>query len=261
MRIGILYICTGKYDIFWKDFYLSAERYFFQNEPWIREYYVFTDAPSIYGEEENGHIHRIYQQSLGWPDNTLMRFHMFLGIKEQLHQETDYLYFFNANVQFLQAIGEDMIPPDSSNGLVGVIHPGFYNVSNMEFDYERRESSVACIPMGTGVLYYAGGVSGGRTDAYLCFCETIRSMVDKDTANGIVALWHDESHTNRYFLDTPPFTLSAAYCYPEDYDLPFEKRILIRDKRKKEYGGHEYLRGTITLRNRLSRLIKRIVGS
>lgn len=140
MRIGILYICTGKYDIFWKDFYLSAERYFFQNEPWIREYYVFTDA-------------------------------------------------------------------------------------------------------------------------YLCFCETIRSMVDKDTANGIVALWHDESHTNRYFLDTPPFTLSAAYCYLEDYDLPFEKRILIRDKRKKEYGGHEYLRGTITLRNRLSRLIKRIVGS
>ena len=43
MRIGILYICTGKYDIFWKDFYLSAERYFMQDQSFIIEYYVFTD--------------------------------------------------------------------------------------------------------------------------------------------------------------------------------------------------------------------------
>ena len=45
MRIGILYICTGKYDIFWKDFYLSAERYFMQDQSFIIEYYVFTDSP------------------------------------------------------------------------------------------------------------------------------------------------------------------------------------------------------------------------
>ena len=41
MRIGILYICTGKYDIFWKDFYLSAERYFMQDQSFIigRDFY------------------------------------------------------------------------------------------------------------------------------------------------------------------------------------------------------------------------------
>ena len=76
MRIGILYICTGKYDIFWKDFYLSAERYFMQDQSFIIEYYVFTDSPKLYDEENNKHIHRIKQKNLGWPDNTLKRFHI-----------------------------------------------------------------------------------------------------------------------------------------------------------------------------------------
>ena len=66
MRIGILYICTGKYDIFWKDFYLSAERYFMQDQSFIIEYYVFTDSPQLYDEENNEHIHRIKQKNLGW---------------------------------------------------------------------------------------------------------------------------------------------------------------------------------------------------
>lgn len=106
MRIGILYICTGKYDIFWKDFYLSAERYFMQDQSFIIEYYVFTDSPKLYDEENNKHIHRIKQKNLGWPDNTLKRFHIFLRIKEQLERETDYLFFFNANLLFTSPLAK-----------------------------------------------------------------------------------------------------------------------------------------------------------
>lgn len=127
MRIGILYICTGKYDIFWKDFYLSAERYFMQDQSFIIEYYVFTDSPKLYDEENNKHIHRIKQKNLGWPDNTLKRFHIFLRIKEQLERETDYLFFFNANLLFTSPIGKEILPPSDSNGLLGTMHPGFYN--------------------------------------------------------------------------------------------------------------------------------------
>ena len=125
MRIGILYICTGKYDIFWKDFYLSAERYFMQDQSFIIEYYVFTDSPKLYDEENNKHIHRIKQKNLGWPDNTLKRFHIFLRIKEQLERETDYLFFFNANLLFTSPIGKEILPPADSNGLLGTMHPGF----------------------------------------------------------------------------------------------------------------------------------------
>lgn len=242
MRIGILYICTGKYEIFWKDFYLSAERYFMTSSPYMREYYVFTDAPLLYGEQENNHIHKIKQENLGWPNNTLKRFHIFLKIKKQLEQETDYLFFCNANLLFKAPIGPEILPPENSNGLVGTLHPGFYASTNKEFTYERRVNSSAYISEGSGKHYYAGGFSGGRTKSYLQLCETLKSWVDIDDSNNIVAIWHDESHINKYFITYPPFTLSPAYLYPEGWSIPFDEIIMIRDKNKQEYGGHNFLR-------------------
>lgn len=242
MRIGILYICTGRYTIFWKKFYQSAERYFMQGYPCIREYYVFTDAPALYGEKKNGHIHRIYQENLGWPGNTLMRFHMFLGIREQLERETDYLFFFNSNMQFRVPVGKEFFPDDNSNGLAGCIHPDYYDKTNLEFTYDRNPASTACIPKGEGEFYFAGGLNGGRTRAYLKMSETIRDNINEDDKKGVIALWHDESHINRYFLDNPPKRLSPAYCYPEGWKLPYPEIIRLLEK-KLILGGHAYLRG------------------
>lgn len=247
MRIGILYICTGKYDVFWKEFYLSAERYFMQNRSCILEYYVFTDSRQLFGENSNTHIHRIKQENLGWPNNTLMRFHIFLRIKEQLIRETDFLFFFNANLLFEHPINEEILPPTNSNGLIGTAHPGFYDSAPTTFTYERRSTSTAYIPEGEGVNYYAGGFSGGRTDAYLELCQTIQAWVDKDIANQIIPIWHDESLINKYFLNHPPaITLPPSYLYPEGWSIPFKPLILIRDKNKKEYAGHRFLRKKIT---------------
>jgi hypothetical protein len=81
-KIGILYICTGKYNILWKDFYLSAEQYLLRNSE--VHYFVFTDADDIFDEDHNPRIHKIYQKNLGWPDNTLKRFHIFQGIEGEL---------------------------------------------------------------------------------------------------------------------------------------------------------------------------------
>lgn len=117
-----------------------------QDQSFIIEYYVFTDSPKLYDEENNKHIHRIKQKNLGWPDNTLKRFHIFLRIKEQLERETDYLFFFNANLLFTSPIGKEILPPSDSNGLLGTMHPGFYNKPNSEFTYERRDASTAYIP-------------------------------------------------------------------------------------------------------------------
>lgn len=32
MRIAILYICTGKYNVFWGGFYKSSEKYFLSGQ-------------------------------------------------------------------------------------------------------------------------------------------------------------------------------------------------------------------------------------
>lgn len=242
MRIGILYICTGRYKIFWKGFYQSAEKFLLQGYPCVREYYVFTDSPSIYGEKKNKHIHRIYQENLGWPDNTLMRYHMFLAIREQLEKETDYLYFFNANMIIRKPIGKEFLPTEDSNDLAGLIHPCFFNLEVNVFTYDRNEKSKAYIPYGEGLHYYAGGLNGGTTPAFLNMAEILKENIEEDRKNGVVALWHDESHINRYFLDHPPFLLTPAYCYPEGLNIPFPEIIRLLEK---DYiiGGKFYLRG------------------
>ena len=48
-QIAILYICTGKYVVFWKDFYQSFEKKFLKKSE--VEYFVFTDAAYIYGSK------------------------------------------------------------------------------------------------------------------------------------------------------------------------------------------------------------------
>ena len=47
--IGILYICTGPYVLFWEDFYKSFQKRFLID--FEKHYFVFTDAEEIYGQE------------------------------------------------------------------------------------------------------------------------------------------------------------------------------------------------------------------
>ena len=67
------------------------------------------------------------------------------------------------------------------------------------------------------------------------------SNIEIDLDNGIVAIWHDESHWNAYLnnnyevLKDKLHILSPEYLYPEGWDLPFEKKKLFWDKN--QYGG------------------------
>lgn len=232
MKIGILYICTGKYALFWPTFFKSMEIFFLPN--FEKHYFVFTDQSiSIMGD----HIHVIEQRHLGWPFDTLLRFHMFYSIRDSL-KELDYLFFLNANMLCVALIDESIVPKKEK--LMGVLHPGFYNRPRSFFTYEKNPRSLAYIPYHKGSYYYMGGFSGGETKAYLKLSRTLASRIEQDLKKEVVALWHDESHLNRYLLHRRVLKLNPAYGYPEKWNLPFEKKIVIRDKRV--YGGHVFLR-------------------
>lgn len=234
--IGVLYICTGKYSSFWKDFFISAENFFLPS--FEKKYFVFTDAEEIYAEK-NGNVKKIYQQFLGWPFDTLMRFDIFLKSEGEL-QNCDYLFFLNANIRFVTSVYTEILPDDYHDGLVGVVHPYFWDKDNSDFSYERNNLSTASIAHGDGKSYFMGGFNGGKTDAFLTLIHTLSSNIQIDLENKIIALWHDESHLNKYLLFKNPLILPPSYGYPEGSDLHFEPKVIILDKLK--YGGHSYLR-------------------
>jgi hypothetical protein len=117
--------------------------------------------------------------------------------------------------------------------LLVVQHPGFFNRPNNKFTYDRNPRSLAYIPKGEGKYYICGGVNGGKGKAFVQLMRDLMHNIDVDEQNGVIALWHDESHINRYILDRDDYRLlTPAYCYSEEKNLPFEKKILVRDKRK-----------------------------
>lgn len=236
MKIGILYICTGKYDVFWQGFYESAEKYLMPNTE--KHYFVFTDSEQIQSTDK---IHKIYQERLGWPKDTLMRFHLFLNIEDDL-KRMDYLFFFNANYTFVKPITEnEILPTEKDNFLTGQIHPVAYHKKRKDYDYETNKNSTAYINKNSGNFYFAGGLLGGRTAEFLKLSHTLKENIDKDEEVNFIAKWHDESHINKYFSEIEPKKLHPGYCYPQDWYLPFEQKTLLLDKNK--LGGHSFLRG------------------
>lgn len=60
--------------------------------------------------------------------------------------------------------------------------------------------------------------------------------IDEDALNGVTAVWHDESHWNRYLVNHPPtLSLTPSYCwYPDGRSKEFEGKIavVLKDARR-----------------------------
>lgn len=228
MKIGILYICTWKYDIFWKDFYLSCEKYFLTDHE--KHYFVFTDSKNIFDSENNKNIHIFEQKNLWWPDNTLMRFHIFLTQKDEL-EKMDYLFFCNANLEIKKSIWDEILP-NNNEWIVVTQHPWFYNKTNKKFTYERNPNSKAFIKKWDWIVYVQGALNWWKTKDFIEMCKILSKNINEDKIHWIVALWHDESHLNKYILENKYKLLNPSYLYPEWWNIPFDCKILIRDKSK-----------------------------
>ena len=146
MKIAILYICTGKYNQFFKGFYESSEKYFLKGIASV-EYFVFTDDMSLSSARN---VHLIKRKCQGFPLDSLLRFEMFLEIKEQL-ELFDYIYFFNANAELQRPIGREILPDET--GLAMGAWPGKREHQHpMFFPYERNKKSNAYYVFGKIIM-------------------------------------------------------------------------------------------------------------
>ncbi|WP_119080422.1 family 6 glucosyltransferase [Chitinophaga alhagiae] len=258
MKIALLFIGTGKYSIFWEGFFTSAEQYFIPAAQ--KEYFVFTDDAALpYKNDPKVHVY--HQERLGWPYDTLMRFSIFYRAEKAL-RGFDYIFFFNANAEFIRPISAgEILPGLEHNGLTVVLHPGYYNKPAGKLPYERSRKSTAFMPRSGRQQYFQGCLNGGTGAAYMQLVETLMNNTQADLDRGIIAVWHDESHLNSYMAGRHPKVLTPAYAYPEGWELPFTPAISMRDKAR--FGGHGFMRQIApeqekTLLQRVIRRLKRL---
>ena len=196
MKIAILYICTGRYNVFFNGFYLSCKKYLLNEAE--KHFYVWTDDERIGEGKEDVTI--IHKECAGFPADSLFRFEMFLQAEEEL-KKYDYIYFFNANSEIRRPIGEEILP--DSSGLAMGIWPGKREHQHpMFFPYERNKKSLAYVaPHGKNYTYY----------------------IRDDYNRGIIAKVHDESHINAYLRTHACKKLGREFCLPEEWMLAGEK--------------------------------------
>lgn len=230
-KIGILYITTGKYVIFWKAFYESFEKYFLPHME--RHYFVFTDACED-EIKESQYVHVYREKQLPWPLPTLLKYHYFLQVEEELKQ-MDYLYQSNGPVVCEDYVDEEGFLPREEFGetLMFTRHPGFYQKPRIFIPYERNPRSKAYVPYNQGKCYVFGAMNGGKSDAYLSFMKELRQRITDDLNHNLIARFHDESHVNHGILFQENYRIiDMAYAYPSNAEIPTKRIICLLDKSK-----------------------------
>lgn len=220
-NIGLLIVATGKYISFVNPLIESAKKHFCSHQHIT--YFVFTDQP--FETAEN--IVRIEWRRLGWPYDTMMRYHAYFDHRHLLLAQ-DYLFACDADMRFVADVGDEIL-----GERVATLHPGFVGKRG---SYESDPRSKAYIGDQEGLYYFAGGFYGAARESFFHILKTCIDGIEEDLKRGIIAVWHDESHWNRYCIDFPPsLLLSPSYCYPENWKLPYTKKLLALDKNHDEF--------------------------
>nr|XP_030870632.2 histo-blood group ABO system transferase isoform X2 [Gorilla gorilla gorilla] len=212
--IGLTVFAIKKYVAFLKLFLETAEKHFMVGHR--VHYYVFTDQPAAVprvtlgtGRQLSVLEVRAYKR---WQDVSMRRMEMISDFCERRFlSEVDYLVCVDVDMEFRDHVGVEILTP-----LFGTLHPSFYGSSREAFTYERRPQSQAYIPKDEGDFYYMGAFFGGSVQEVQRLTRACHQAMMVDQANGIEAVWHDESHLNKYLLrHKPTKVLSPEYLWDQ----------------------------------------------
>lgn len=216
LKIGIIFIGTAKYASFFEGYYTAVKENFLPKTN--RTFFAFTDQPALdLFNKEDVVVTEVSHRE--WPFITLHRFKFMTMVEEQL-REMDKVFFIDADLWPVSEItNEDLFASDHC--FIGVQHPGFVGKIGT---FETNPASRACIFDGQYDLskYRQGCFWGGKASAIVDMAVELDKRVDDDTSRDVVAVWHDESHMNKYFVENNQdvLTLHPGFAQPQEgYDF------------------------------------------
>ena len=211
MNICIVFIGTNKYSDFFSGYYKACREYFLSSHK--KTFLVFTDQP----EKEYYQKSDVIVNEIGhieWPWITLHRF-KFMNSRSDILSKFDYVFFIDADLWPCKKINDSII--NHRFDFVGVQHPGFVDKIGT-FETNIRSNANIFDSQYDLSIYRQGCFWGGKSSEIIKMVDELDKKVDEDTKNDVVALWHDESHMNKYFLQNNArvLTLHPGYATPQN---------------------------------------------
>jgi hypothetical protein len=227
--IGVIYMATGLYNMFWKRFYFSCEMYLC---PEIKKsYFVFSDDETILSLNLPN-VMFIKYEDRGWLMNVTSKSECILSIEQNL-KKMDYIFYFNANIEIQKPVySQEILPSESENYLSALSFHIYRSAAKNTYPYDRNPQSLAYISFEEGKYYFQSSYYGGRTEEFLNLSKWCDHAAKEDLKKGIIARYHDESYLNRYLLDYHPKVLDTVYAKPEEWKYPENCKAVFFNKNR-----------------------------
>lgn len=132
-----------------------------------------------------------YMEHRKWPGVTIRKFEMVAQYKHRI--KGDYVIIHDADTGFIE------IPPTSlfEHDVVALEHIGYKEkIFGNVLPFEMNPKSRAFINKPISRPYRGGSLMGGERERFIDICEYLAKNINDDAKDGIVAVWHDESHWN-----------------------------------------------------------------
>lgn len=212
--VALTVFAVGRYlDVYLENFILSAESHFMVALPVT--YYVFTDEPTNVPNFNlaPGRTLKVTEvkKYSRWQDVSMMRMRAIADAIDHIRHNSSYVFCFDVDQVFVGRFGSEALGES-----VALLHAYYYHRSRILFTYDRNPKSKAYMEPEAGDFYYHAAVFGGTWHNVLKLTESCFQAIQEDRRRGVEALWHDESHLNKYFwLHKPSRVLSPEYCWAE----------------------------------------------
>ena len=202
-KIALLTIATDKYISFLEPLHKSIFLNFLPDHE--KTLFVFTDKDINYTNTNTIKINH-----LPWPITTLMRFFYFTNIADVL-KTFDYVYYIDSDMLVHSNINEEILPVN--NEIIATKH--FYQ-QHSTGTYETNTKSTAYIEVTDALYgkYCQACFFGANSQTFVKMSEELNQNINIDLKNNYIALWHDESHFNKYILNNYCILLHSGYTHP-----------------------------------------------
>lgn len=221
--IGILLISTWKYNEYIDDIVSDIRKFIFSDHN--IKIFLHTNSKSQHNVDCTIQI-----SHKPWPLITLNRFHFFHS--NRFKYDSDYLFYMDVDSRINHPLNDSKI---LDHNLFAVEHCGWRGTRGTP---ERNPRSKAYISKTENSHpYVAGGFFGGKTKNFLEMSYKLKQNIDADKRRKIIAIWHDESHLNRYVINNNIPILPYKYLYIDSYhdDDPYDFTIMSISKSFNKY--------------------------